>query len=331
MAAAGPSRVTRRSFLAAGAGIALAVLACHGTGPARGPAPAAARFTAALPAEVSLPARVAFYGDSRPRLPVEFWREDATWARLEVIRRLAEERPSLIVHSGDLVANGDAPQAWARFDAETAPIRDAGVPFYPLLGNHEFSGDDAAGLRFYFERFPLLAQRRWYDLLVGPLLVLAVDTNADALSRGAVDAQDAWFRARLSAADGDPAVKWVVVVGHHAPYTNASLHKPDAFTQGRFVVPAMASGKFRVFVSGHVHSYERFAIEGRQFVVSGGGGAPRVDLVPGHRFREAWTGPPQRPFHYLLATVELDRVVFDVMMLDDRTHAWSRGDGFEVR
>lgn len=52
-------------------------------------------------------------------------------------------------------------------------------------------------------------------------------------------------------------------------------------------------------ISGHAHAYEHFVEQGVQFVVSGGGGGPRVKLREGSRAREdRFEGPSPRPFHY---------------------------------
>ena len=54
--------------------------------------------------------------------------------------------------------------------------------------------------------------------------------------------------------------------------------------------------------SGHAHTYEHFVKNGRHFVVSGGGGGPRVELLEGadRRHRDLYRGATPRPFHYLV-------------------------------
>ncbi len=290
-------------------------------------------FTAEL-RPVRLPARIIFYGDSRPRVFVETgWRADPGEAvRREVIRAIAAERPALIVHSGDLVSWGDSPGAWSIFDRDHAAFRDADIPFYPALGNHEYYGWNTIGLWNYFQRFPLLQERRWYELRVGPLAILVVDTNAGALDPWSVEDQQRWYEERLQATATDGSVRCVVVVGHHSPFTNAISHGPDDSTQQRFVEPGRRFPKVKLFVTGHVHSYERFEIDGRTFVVSGGGGAPRFSLRTGAdaRYRDSFAGPQYRPFHYCVATLEEHRLTIDVMMLDDEAMTWSRGDAFTI-
>jgi 3',5'-cyclic AMP phosphodiesterase CpdA len=277
-----------------------------------------------------LPAKLVVYGDSRPKIALEFWRPDASVPRRAVIERIAAERPALVVHSGDLVRVGASAEEWRGFDSEIAPIRDAGIPFFPALGNHEYVGAEAEAMANFEARFPLLAGRRWYDLRAGPLAVVVIDTNLEDLSSARVEEQCAWYRGRLRDLDADPAVRAVFVVGHHPPLTNAVVHGPSAAVRARFLEPAKEHAKVKAFFSGHVHAYERFEEDGIHLVVSGGGGAPRMEVRDGLRARDLFSGPPVRPFHYCLVTVEERRAVVDVIMLDDATGAWARGDGFVV-
>jgi len=104
----------------------------------------------------------------------------------------------------------------------------------------------------------------------------------------------------------------------------------SAAIRARCFEPAKAHKKVRALFSGHVHAYERFEEDGIELVVSGGGGAPRMEVRDGLRARDLYAGGPVRPFHYCLVTVEARRAVVDVMMLDDAAGTWFRGDGFAV-
>lgn len=67
------------------------------------------------------------------------------------------------------------------------------------------------------------------------------------------------------------------------------------------------STKAVVFVSGHVHRYERFTGDGKTYVVTGGGGGPRVEYRVG---RDAELAPA-----YVTASGE--RRAFDYVVIDD--------------
>lgn len=277
--------------------------------------------------------RIVIYGDSRPAASGETFfmdRTDPVKERALIIEQIAREKPDCIVHSGDLVARGSSEGHWKQWDQTHKPLLDAKIPFYPALGNHEYSGDTREALGYFHRRFPHLKDCRWYAVQAGPLLLVILDTNFDELPKALVERQDAWYRDRLKSADADDALRAVVVVTHHPPYSNSKVHGPSEETRRRFAEPAASCRKFRLFVSGHVHNYERFVIGGVNFVVSGGGGAPQTAVrTSNFRTEPAFVGPEIRPFHYLLCAVGGDKAVVDAMMLQADA-SWKSGDRFEI-
>jgi hypothetical protein len=75
--------------------------------------------------------------------------------------------------------------------------------------------------------------------------------------------------------------------------------EPDV--QLAFVPAYFRSNKCLAMISGHAHTYERFRKYGKTFIVSGGGGGPRVGLHDGIDFhKDLYTGSSPRPFHFLM-------------------------------
>ncbi len=111
----------------------------------------------------------------------------------------------------------------------------------------------------------------------------------------------------LDGADGDATCRGTLVFVHHPPFTNSAVTRGSAVVRRSFVEPFVRADKTRLMLSGHVHSYERFEHGGKTFVVSGGGGGPRVRLVSERRSRHRDLYCPaaksRRPLHYL--SVEL--------------------------
>jgi hypothetical protein len=293
-------------------------------------APPARPYAVPLPSRIGLPATVVLYGDSRPASTLELWRDDpGTSIREVVLRAIAAERPVAVLHSGDLVFYGDSAYDWSRLDRELDVLREKSIPFLPALGNHEVTGRLPRALANYFARFTLL-DGRWYEQRIGPVAFLVTDTNFGSLSTDERRRQEGWFLERLAATDRDESVRLVVVIGHHPAYTNALSHGPDEQVRRRFVQPALRHAKARFFLAGHVHAYERFVIDGRTFVTSGGGGAPLMSVRtgPDAAIPDAYAGARERSFHYLRATIESDRLRIDVVMLDRDAGTWSVVDGF---
>jgi hypothetical protein len=71
------------------------------------------------------------------------------------------------------------------------------------------------------------------------------------------------------------------------------------------------------FISGHAHTYERFLKNEKMFIISGGGGGPRVTLNTGLECHtDLYKGKSPRPFNYLLLTETNDGVNFTVKGLN---------------
>ena len=287
------------------------------------------------PILVPLPTkRIVIYGDSRPANPGEEFfmgRPDPVQERALIIKRIASEKPDLIVHSGDLVGRGSSEGQWKTWDQTHEPILAARIPFHVALGNHEYVGDTREALGYFNQRFPTQGGCKWFAVRAGPVLFALVDTNFDSLSSDEVARQDAWFKKTLEDVTADAEIKALAVVSHHPPYTNSKVHGPSEETRRRFASTAATCSKFKLYVAGHVHNYERFHIGGVHYVVSGGGGAPATGVrTADFRTTPEFHGPEYRPFHYLMMTLETDRATVDTIMLQDDA-SWKSGDRFEIR
>jgi hypothetical protein len=245
-------------------------------------------------------ARAVILGDLQPTSRLEFWRESNDRERAILVAAIAAERPDWIAVVGDLVFDGAAPAQWARFDALTAAWD--GLPVLGAIGNHETWGG-RRGVEGYFARLPLVAGRHWYHVTYGPLAIVVLDSNEGVLDHDEWAAQRAFLVETLAALDADPAIRGVAVLVHHPPFTNSRLTRDDAGVQRDLVPPFVRARKTILMQSGHVHSHERFRRDGKLFVVSGGGGGPRVKLAVGDARRhrdDLHDGPALRDFHYIV-------------------------------
>ncbi len=270
------------------------------------------------------PPRFVMLSDTQRTMPAEVWRKDAPEERRKIAQAVADEDPAFVVNAGDLTCHGSYPEEWRRFHDDQSPIFSRGIPYYPALGNHDYYGDREVALRNFFTHFPGLGRRRWYTVRFPPVLVVILDSNFDQLSAAEAASQDRWLESTLGLAEGDSSVRHVILCFHHPPFTNARLYAGSEEVRKRFL--PRITPKVKVVFSGHVHSYERFVVDGIQFVVSGGGGGPPAALQTGSpRHPDAYAGP--RSFHYCRFTVAGERLVCDVVMLRE-DGAWMPADGF---
>jgi hypothetical protein len=277
--------------------------------------------------------RFAVVSDFQRTSRAELWREHNPDERRRIVRRIAEEAPDFLVVLGDLVFSGSSAAHWAEFDLLAEPLRDAGIPILPVLGNHEYWVSPRRALPAYFERFPHLEGRHWYSVAYGDLALLFLDSNRRWLSAAAWTEQLGWYRAELQRLDRDPAIRGVLVMLHHPPYTNSTVTSDERHVQ-RFFVPDFAAAARTIgMFSGHVHSYERFARGEKTFLVTGGGGGPRVRLASGSRRRHAddlFSGPPVRDFHFLLCEHETGGISIEARGLSKRGTAFETMDRFRL-
>jgi hypothetical protein len=280
--------------------------------------------------DLSPPFSFVLYGDTREGQ--EPWREYDGDNRRRVIDRILELEPAYIVNSGDLVGSGGERVSWARFDATYAAVREKGVPYFPALGNHEYHDFGTRALDYYFTRFPDLKGRKWYAFRAGYVQQIILDSNYRHLTDGEKAEQSAFLTKTLEAAEADASVKVVILLYHAPAYTNSLVHGPSYWSQQNFVDPAASSKKPQMHVVGHVHSYERFTIGGgRHYIVSGGGGAPLMDVETDPklvRVKPAFEGPKRR-WHNFVHLEALPNVLrIKVHALVDGV--WQVVDQFEV-
>jgi hypothetical protein len=172
----------------------------------------------------------------------------------------------------------------------------------PVVGNHDYWGSSAVAMNNLHARFPELGKSHWYAGRYKNLTLLWLDSNRKRLSSAAWKTQSQWLKDQLESADQDPATQAVLVFCHHPPFTNSQTTGDERDVQEAFLPAFLKSRKGVVMITGHAHAYEHFEHQGKTFIVSGGGGGPRVKLLQGKasRHHDLYDAPSPRPFHYLL-------------------------------
>lgn len=252
----------------------------------------------------------------------------------KIIEEVAAQNPDLLLLLGDQVSDGGSMVEWAYFDHLTEPFRTAKIPTLAVRGEHDYSLiNNEMSDRECYARWPE-TRNVLYTHIAGPVAFIAIDTCFDVHSEATLKMQKEAFATKLKEYDGDPAIRGVVVFSHHPPYTNSVL-RPYKGLVDDFATPFLAASKTRLFLSGHIHSYERFTHAGgeKQFVVSGGGSGPRrtVDVSDSRPFTndvERLRKYPVRPFNYVKLTIGDDEITGEVMMAQKK--GFVLGDRFSM-
>jgi predicted MPP superfamily phosphohydrolase len=258
-------------------------------------------------------------GDTQGTMLFELWREHNDKERKIILKEIARREPAFVIHLGDLTNDGDSIKKWQEFDVLNKSLREKKIPYFPILGNHEFWGDDKKALQYYFDRFPHLEHRRWYSFRWKNVGLIMLDANFSTLSEKEIEQQAAWYKRELEAFEKDKKIDYVIVCCHEPPYTNSRVVTPSKKVQTLFADPFVSFRKTRFFFSGHSHAYERFQQDGKWFIVSGGGGGPRhkVYVDPRkRRYEDLYPGPALRFLHFCELEVDASGLNYKVLRLE---------------
>jgi hypothetical protein len=258
-------------------------------------------------------------------------REQNDAEREKIIAQISTEDPSMLILLGDMVYDAGSRDQWKYFDRLMEPVNE--LPVLPLLGNHEYYGSRKGIISsFVSQRFPQFEPSTWYTRTYGNLAFIFLDSNEKKLPAGKWNEQQLWYADMLALYDEDPAIKGIIVFTHHPPFTNSLVTGDEKNIQSAFVTPFKNSEKTIAFISGHAHTYENFKRNGKYFVVSGGGGGPRVFLNKNkNRHTDGCSHEGVRPFHYLLIYPGEDSVELVAKGINKGESEFKLLDSFEMK
>jgi parallel beta-helix repeat protein len=217
-----------------------------------------------------------FYGDSRTNIP------QAT----KVANAINVEHPDIVIHGGDMVANGNILQQWTVWLEFMRPLMQ-NTTVFGVLGNHENNGSR------YYEIFALPNNEMWYSFDYGPCHFTILD-NYEPWWEGSL--QYEWLEEDLASTD-----RPIKIVCFHEPIYCSGGHSPRVDVREVWE-PLFIAYDVDVVFQSHCHYYQRTdPIDGITYVVSGGGGAPLYDP------EDAWfVNNSKKAYHYCMLDVSLN-------------------------
>lgn len=259
-------------------------------------------------------------GDTQSTSGWEFWRERNDQERKRIIEEITRREPAFVVHVGDLTTRGSSEKHWQEFDQLHQGLRGRKIPYFPVLGNHEFYGKDEKALALFFARFPHLERRRWYSFAWKGVGLVFLDSNFSKLDALETHRQQRWYQRELEKFENDPTIDFILTFCHEPPFTNSRVVGPNKRSKKDFADPFLQFRKTALFFSGHSHSYERFQREGKSFIVTGGGGGPRHRVITDRKKQrgiDLYPGAEIRFFHFCEVKIEVGGLQFRVVRLEE--------------
>lgn len=259
-------------------------------------------------------------------------REQNDREREAIIVAAARESVDAIFFLGDLVAVGSLPSQWEKFDQLIGPLRAKKTPLFSVFGNHDYFYARERARDLMTARFPHLAKSHWSAEFIGPMAVVTLDSNKQVLSPERWAEQLKWLRETLQSLDGNPAIRGITAILHHPPYTNSVRSRASSAVREEITPLFLAAKKTLALVSGHCHAYERFEVQGRTFLVSGGAGGPRARILPKkwHRLPDLFAGKSFRPFHFIRVDMSPTGAKVSVIGLDKGETEAKEIDSFQL-
>ena len=226
---------------------------------------------------------IAFAADTQAPMFVE-----KLWLRTHNNRKATQllfedivvRKPAAFFLLGDIVNLGYSNRQWKPIDKYLEALRNHHIPVHAILGNHEVMGRAREGVRKFQQRFPD-HEPTGYIVRLGNVAIVLVNSNFSSLSINEDAKQMTWYKNTLQTLDEDTEINFIITGCHHSPYTNSRIVKPSKEVETKFVPVFLHSRKSCLFLSGHCHAYEHYKVEGKDFMVIGGGGGLKQPLRQG--------------------------------------------------
>lgn len=256
------------------------------------------KFTTAPPDDTS---KFSFllYGDNR----------SDERAHAAVVRAMAGVPSDFLVHTGDMVENGDNPGQWASFfETESPLLRDRCV--FACIGNHELSGGNARNYLRYFHsgRDEQGQNTLFYSVRWGTARFFFLN----AFASWTVGTDRVWLQQELARAADEPGLRHRFVVMHQGPGSSGPHGANRDFLSAGFG-DDLKRQKVTLVMAGHDHLYERGERAGIRYLLSGGGGAP---LYKPRRKLDSATQAIEVVHHFVEVRVDGDEVTTTARRVD---------------
>ncbi len=204
--------------------------------------------------------------------------------RRMVSNQVNNETSDFVIHSGDMVANGNDWSDWEDWLNDSMPLLQ-NTTMFGVRGNHEGNGD-------YYRRVftPPNDTNCWYSFDYGDCHFIVLDDN---VNYGKGSSQYQWLEDDLASTDKH----FKTAIQHEGMYC-AGGHDSNVKLRNA-LEPLFNRYGVQVVFSGHNHFYQRSEeLNGTVYITSAGAGAPLYSP------EDAWfVNNSKKAYHYCLVSV----------------------------
>ncbi len=180
------------------------------------------------------------------------------------------------------------------------------LPWYPILGNHEYRGNTQAVLDYAHVSARWDMPARYYTQVLEDddvtVRLVLIDTTplidkyrknseeySDAVKQDR-DAQLAWVDSVLTVADED----WVLVIGHHPVYAQTDKSDSERIDMQKYLNQILIKhSNVEMYVCGHIHNFQHIRVPDSKldYVVNSSASLSRkVEPIEGTQFCNSGSG-----------------------------------------
>ena len=237
--------------------------------------------------EVNASIKFIAYGDTRG-----VW---DNWKNASIVAKaINEEKPNFVIHTGDIVKDGENISQWIDFFSISNYAHNCSI--YPVLGNHEYYGDP------YFKYFSISGNGHWYSFDNGPIHFIGLDSNKKNIFN---PNQIIWLYNDLKSNENT----YTIVFFHHPPYSSGN--HGSSYIIRLLWKPIFTIFNVDIVFNGHDHIYERGYVNNIYYIITGGGGAPLYKV--GEKW---WTINSEQSYHYCLINANQNELSFQAKKPD---------------
>jgi hypothetical protein len=228
--------------------------------------------------------------------------------------QIADLKPEIVLTTGDITGAGPDGQKNVSERFREAMVWSQSAAWNPAWGNHDWEYDTVDDLRTVKGRFdiphpgtisgsPAISccgeDWGWFDYGNTRFITLPEPWTSSV--------RPEWVNqvtSVFSDAQNDPAIKFIITLGHRSAYTS-TFHRSPGEMDLRIILKKLHTEfpKYKLDISGHNHQYERYLLpEGMMYL---------INISTGSYYHEGWQ-TPEKPEYCVSRAIHYGILVLDI-------------------